>query len=320
MASVYEKAELPTVAASPLPSLPPGWMAIQDPSGSGKPLYYNSSTCQTSYARPAVRVLPTGWVKSQTPDGKTIFIHPETQRCSLAWPQEAQKVHTQKSQMPQLSRFTTTPGNVAAESRPDLFRSQTVPARIPQSPPVVTLNINAAAARKAVPGLEEAYAVHQLSERNNTHTLSQRFNSDLAQTTSAMREASISGAAVATRSAKVVGQTLVSRTKMAKASKKMLVHTGAFGVKTGCAVKGVMGEMLDAADKKGKYQPEVRPFVPYNGQVQPQVLAQMHSHESQQQEKMSMSNPLSTQPILGSSAVAMSAPTKIPARKPVRLQ
>ncbi len=253
MASINEKAGLSVASFSPLPPLPQGWLAMQDPSGSGEPLYFNSLTGQTSYARPVVRILPPGWVNSQTPDGKTIFIHLETQRCSLEWPQQVQEVQTQQPQMPQLSRYTTTPGNITAQGRPDLFRSQTVPVRPPQSPPIVSLNINAAVVRKAVPGLEEAYAVHQLSERNNTHTLSQKFNSDMAQTTSAMREASISGAAVATRSAKVVGQTLVSRKAMAKASKKMLVHTGAFGVKTGRAVKGVMGEMGDAADERGKY-------------------------------------------------------------------
>ena len=127
---------------------------------------------------------------------------------------------------------------------------------------MVTVSINADAARRVVPGFEEAYAVHQLSERNNTRVLSQKFNSDLAQTTSAMKEVTISGAAVATRSAKVVGQTLVSRQKMAKASKKMVVHTGALGVKTGRAVKGIMSEMVDAADKKGKYQAQTGVTLP----------------------------------------------------------
>ncbi|KAJ9613020.1 hypothetical protein H2200_002961 [Cladophialophora chaetospira] len=318
MASAYEKTPISAVAHLPVTPLPPGWLAMQDPLGSGKVLYYNASTGRTSYARPVIRILPPGWVRSQTPDGKTIFVHIETQRCSLEWPQEAATVQPQQVQMPQLSRHITTPGNATAPSRPDPVRSQTAPVRTPQSPPMVTLNINSAAARKAVPGFEEAYAVHQLSERNNTQVLSQRFNSDLAQTTSAMREVTISGAAVATRSAKVVGQTLASRKKMAKVSKKILVHTGALGVKTGRAVKGVMGEMVDAADQKGKYQPKVRTFVPYDGQAQPQVVDQVHAYEYQHHQQMVVSQPQLNQQISGPSPAPTPVPAKIPARKPVR--
>ncbi|EXJ55531.1 hypothetical protein A1O7_08459 [Cladophialophora yegresii CBS 114405] len=180
------------------------------------------------------------------------------------------------------------------------------------------MSVNTEAARKAVPGLEEAYAVHQLSEKNNTRTLTQKFNSDLTQTTSAMKEVTISGAAVATRSAKVVGHTLVSRTKLAKASKKMLVHTGALGVKTGRAVKGVMNEMVDAADKKGKYQPKVRPFVPYDGHPQAQVLGQVHAYEYQQQQQADIAQPPAAQPLPNPMPAAAPVPSKIPARKPVR--
>ncbi|OCT44761.1 hypothetical protein CLCR_05543 [Cladophialophora carrionii] len=318
MASSYEKLGSLAGAASPLPQLPQGWMVMQDPSGSGKPLYYNTATSQISYARPVVRVLPPGWVKSQTPDGKTIFVHPETQRCSLDWPQEAPKAHPPPVQMPQLSRYATAPGMAAVQAKPDLFRSQTVPGHIPQSPPLITMSINAEAARKAVPGLEEAYAGHQLSEKNNTRTLAQKFNSDLTQTTSAMKEVTISGAAVATRSAKVVGHTLVSRKKMAKASKKVLVHTGALGVKTGRAVKGVMSEMVDAAGKKGKYQPKVRPFVSYDGQPQPQVVGQMHTYGNQQQQQIDTAQPPATEPLPSDMPAAAPVPIVIPVRKPVR--
>ncbi|KIW64049.1 hypothetical protein PV04_09009 [Phialophora macrospora] len=317
MASGYEKLRTPPVAASPLPQLPQGWMVMQDPSGSGRPLYCNPATGQTSYARPIARVLPPGWVKLPTPDGKTVFFHPETQKCSSEWPQEAPKVHSQQAQMPQLNRYATAPGNIATQAKPDIFRSQTVPGHTPQSSPLITMSINAEAARKAVPGLDEVYAVHQLSEKNNTRALSQKFNSDLAQTTSAMKEATISGAAVATRSAKVVGHTLGSRRKMAKASKKMLVHTGALGVHTVRAVKSVMGEMVDAADKKGKYQPKVRPFVPYDGQLQEQIVGQVHAYEYQQQHQINMAHTAVGQPLPSPTPPAGPVPVRIPARRPV---
>jgi len=94
---------------------------------------------------------------------------------------------------------------------------------------MVSLNINAAAARKAVPGSKKL-TLCTSSLRGQHSVLAQKFNSDLAQTTSAMTESPFpehDGYEVS----EVVGQTLVSRKKMAKASKKMLVHTGAFGVK-----------------------------------------------------------------------------------------
>jgi hypothetical protein len=200
---------------------------------------------------------------------------------------------------------------------------------------MVSVNINAEAARKAVPGLQEAYAIHQLSERNNTSTLSNKFTSDLAHTTSAMKDATISGASLAVRGSKAVGQTLVSRKKMAKASMKGIVYTGALGVKTGRAVKGLMSDMVDAADKKGKYQPKVRPFVPHDGQSksQPQIqpAQQVHAYEYQQHMQQQLQSQQSLPPqvvnntlpgVSPTSTVPAAAlkPARVPVRKPVRPQ
>ena len=155
------------------------WLEMQDPSG--RTMYYNPTSGKTSWARPVVRQLPPGWVKSQTPDGKTIFLHPETQRCSFEWPEQPQP-----AQMPQLSRNTTTTEASTTNQKPALVRSQTVPAQPSQKAPLLTVGVNAEVARRMVPGVNEALAVHQLAQQNNSAALTQKFNSDLAHTTAAL--------------------------------------------------------------------------------------------------------------------------------------
>lgn len=305
----------------PSTPLPQGWIEMQDPSGSGKPLYCNPSTGQTSWARPVARTLPPGWIRSQTPDGKPIFIHLETQRCTFQWPGPDPYPQNQAVQAPQLSS-SAAQQKPPAPSKPTIARSQTIPAQSRPTAPLMTVNNDSEMARKAVPGIEEAYAVHQLSERNSTRALSRKFTSDLAQTTSAMKDVTISGAGLATRQAKVVGQTLISRKKLGEASRKMVVHTGALGVKTGRAMKGMMSEMVDAADKRGKYQQKQRQFVPPDGEVQPQVPGLVHSYEYQQQQMIDMANnqgallPQNSQP----PHAHIPIPSGVPARKPVKPQ
>lgn len=292
--------------------LPQGWIQMQDPSGSDRPLYCNPSTGQTSWARPVVRVLPPGWIKSQTPDGKAIFIHPETQRCSFEWPQADQKAPLPQAQMPHLDRSITTPGTTPVQPKPDLLRSQTTHSPASHKPMAAITSVNAALA----PSSQATRVVPQMPERTPTRALSSKFTSDLVQTTSAMKEVTISGSVLAARQAKVVGETLVSRRKMVKASKKMVVHTGAFGVKTGRAMKGLMSEMVDAADKKGKYQPKVNASMSYGGQTLPQGTMPSQSYDSQHQQQ----HTLSAQTLPSSAATGTGVmPTTVPARKPVRL-
>lgn len=317
---------------------------MADPSG--RTLYCNPTAGKTSWERPIVCQLPPGWIKSQTPDGKTIFVHLETQRCSYQFPSQGLEPIQQQQplapQMPQVVRHTTAPGRVSTSQMPTLIRSQTAPAQPAPDSSLVTMNINTAVMRKAVPGFGEALAVHQLSERNNSTVLTKKFASDLALTTTAMKDATISGASLATRQAKVAGQIMVDPKKMQKMSRKMVVKTGAVGVKTGRALKTMMGEMVDAADKKGKYQPKHRQFVPYDGQVEyqvrvpiqnptqstAQVSGNVHEYEYQQQQQQ---NALASQPQPQPSSTPNTVPsqvattpmkinTGVPARRPVRPQ
>lgn len=330
------------VQPQPQPStLPPGWFEMADPSG--RTLYCNPTTGTTSWERPGVQQLPPGWMKSQTPDGKTIFIHAETQRCSYEFPSQAPapiiqaqaqatgQIHPQlqaqarplSAQMPQITRYTTAPSKPAIIGAPTLNRSQTAPVQAPQDPLSVTVSVNTTMGRKAVPGLTEALAVHQLSERNNSTVLTRKFASDLAVTTHAMKDATISGASLATRQAKVAGQIMVDPKKMQKMSKKMVIKTGAMGVKTGRALKSMMGEMVEAADKKGKYQPKNRQFIPYDGQVEyqmkvpvqhpSQLPSKAHAYEYEQQQGDSPT----PQPHLVAPQIIASG---VPARRPVRPQ
>lgn len=335
----------PLVAAAPTQPqtspLPPGWLEMEDPSG--RTLYCNPTTGTTSWERPVIRRLPPGWMKSQTPDGKTIFIHPETQRCSYQFPSLAQAPMSQPQpqpqavQMPQIARHTTAPGRAITSQPPTLVRSQTAPVQQPQDPSLVAVTVNTAMARKAVPGFGEALAVHQLSERNNSTVLTKKFASDLALTTAAMKDATISGASLATRQAKVAGQIMVDPKKMQKMSKKMVVKTGAIGVKTGRALKSMMGEMVDAADKKGKYQPKHRQFVPYDGQLEYQAKVpiqrpspasaqtpeKVHEYEYQQQHALTsqlQQNTIPSPSHFHVAATPITTTTGVPARKPVRPQ
>lgn len=329
----------PQPQAQPLP-LPPGWFEMADPSG--RTLYCNPTTGTTSWERPSVRQLPPGWMKSQTPDGKTIFIHAATQRCSYEFPSQAQapmsppqlqpQPQPQVAQMPQITRFTTAPGKPAAIGTPILNRSQTAPVQASQDPLSVTVSVNTTMARKAVPGYGQALAVHQLSDRNNSTVLTRKFASDLAVTTTAMKDATISGASLATRQAKVAGQIMVDPKRMQKMSKKMVIKTGAMGVKTGRALKSMMGEMVEAADKKGKYQPKNRHFVPYDGQVEyqmkvpvqgpAQVPGRVHESEYQHQQQQQQPQQVSPQSVVQSHIGTIPPTTTggIPARRPVRPQ
>ncbi|KEF55085.1 uncharacterized protein A1O9_08738 [Exophiala aquamarina CBS 119918] len=317
--------------------LPPGWLEMEDPSG--RTLYCNPTADKTSWERPISRQLPPGWMKSQTPDGKTIFIHPETQRCSYQFPpQVLAPIPPQKPpapQMPQITRYTTTPGGGPKSQTPTLVRSQTAPAQPAQDSSMST-NVNTAVMRKAVPGFGEALAVHQLSERNNSTVLTKKFASDLALTTTAMKDATISGASLATRQAKVAGQIMVDPKKMQKISRKMVVKTGAVGIKTGRALKSMMGEMVEAADKKGKYQPKNRQFIPYDGQVEyqirvpvqhpaqptPQGSGNIQEDEYQQQQDALTSHPRPSSATNTISSQLSTMPIRInaglPSRRPVR--
>ncbi|KAK5045654.1 hypothetical protein LTR84_009023 [Exophiala bonariae] len=329
------------IQAQPQPQLlplPPGWLEMADPSG--RTLYCNPTTGTTSWERPSVPQLPLGWMKSQTPDGKTIYIHAETQRCSYEFPSQPQasvsqpqaKIQPQirplNTQMPQITRYPTAPGKNATIGAPVLHRRQTAPVQALQDPLSVTVSVNTTMARKAVPGFNEALAVHQLSERNNSTVLTKKFAADLAVTTHAMKDATISGASLATRQAKVAGQIMVDPKKMQKMSKKMVIKTGAMGVKTGRALKSMMGEMVEAADKKGKYQPKDRHFIPYDGQVEYQMKVPvqhpaqvpMKTHEDefqQQQQQQQQEASIVPRPHPAASQTTI---TGVPARRPVRPQ
>lgn len=240
--------------------------------------------------------------------------------------------------MPQITRFTTAPGKPAAIGTPTLNRSQTAPVQASQDPLSATVSVNTTMARKAVPGYGQALAVHQLSDRNNSTVLTRKFAADLAVTTTAMKDATISGASLATRQAKVAGQIMVDPKRMQKMSKKMVIKTGAMGVKTGRALKSMMGEMVEAADKKGKYQPKNRQFVPYDGQVEYQMKIPVqgpaqapetiHDTEYQQQQQQQQ-HLLTSQPqqvslqSVTQTHVGTIPPTTtggIPARRPIRPQ
>lgn len=296
---------------------------MQDPSGSGRPLYCNPSTGQTSWERPEVRVLPSGWVKATTPDGKDIFIHLETQRCTFQWPEQGVSPPARSPkpvvQGTPISRTVTVPGNGIVQSKPKIVRSQTVPV-LPQQQ-------HAIATRKHIPSSTAANTIDHLSDRNNTRVLSSKFASDLAQTTSAMKEVTISGASLATRQAKVVGQTLVSRKKLGKASKKLVVHTGALTVKTGRAFKGLVSEMVDAADKKGKYDPNQRHPIPSKTKVLPQNPTKTLVNEHQQEHMPKKCDPQpnisptnTTMPKQQPSHGAITVSRNLTARKPVGSQ
>ena len=125
----------------------------------------------------------------------------------------------------------------------------------------MTVNVGMDLARKVVPGIEEAYSIHQLSENNNCSVLSKALVRDIGVTSNAIKDTTIIAASLAARQAKTVTK-MMRPSSMRKMSKKMVVHTGALGVKTGRACKGLMHEMVDAADKKGKYQPKQRQFMP----------------------------------------------------------
>jgi WW domain len=64
--------------------LPPGWTEMKDPSG--KLIFYNTASGQTSWRRPRIRTLPHGWQKTQTPEGRTAFICVENGTVSYEWP------------------------------------------------------------------------------------------------------------------------------------------------------------------------------------------------------------------------------------------
>jgi hypothetical protein len=69
----------------------------------------------------------------------------------------------------------------------------------------MTVNVDGNLARKVVPGIEGAYAIHQLSENNNCNVLSKALVHDMGVASNAIKD-------------------------MAKMSKKMVVHTGTLGV------------------------------------------------------------------------------------------
>ena len=126
----------------------------------------------------------------------------------------------------------------------------------------MTASVDKDSARKVVPGMNSAYAIHQLSENNNSGVLSKALVHDIGVTSSAMKDTTIMAASLAARQAKTVTNTMMSPKRMRKISKKMVVHTGAIGIKTGRACKGLMHEMVEAADKGDKHQPEQHHFVP----------------------------------------------------------
>ncbi|EXJ74983.1 uncharacterized protein A1O5_01679 [Cladophialophora psammophila CBS 110553] len=94
-----------------------------------------------------------------------------------------------------------------------------------------------------------------------------------------MEQVTIFGASLAARQVKIVGQTLGRRKKMPEASKKAVVQAGALSIKTGRAVKRLMGEMIDVADKKGNYKPKSNQVVPLAGQARPGVTYQAPTYD-----------------------------------------
>jgi WW domain len=243
-------------------ALPPGWIEMKDPSG--RNMFFNTATGQSSWQRPIVWTLPPGWQKSQTPDGKVIFIHLESGRCSYEWP-AAQSHASDIAGATPLTQSVSAPPQPVGRSPggrpPHQDRSQSMPSYKPQGSSLMRVNIDRDLARKVVPGVEEAYSIHQLSENNNCSVLSKALAHDIGVTSNAIKDTTIIAASLAARQAKTVTK-MMKPSRMRKMSKKMVVHTGALGVKTGRACKGLMHEMVDAADKKGKYQPKQRQFMP----------------------------------------------------------
>jgi hypothetical protein len=285
-------------------TLPPGWIELKDPSG--RLMFFNTSTGQSSWQRPMVRKLPPGWQKSQTPDGKVIFIHPESGSCSYEWP-AAQSPRSDFAGKVPLTRSVTAPsqpvGMKSGDRPPNSNRSPSTPSYRAQGGSLMTANVDKDSARKVVPGINQAYAIRQLSENNNCGVLSKALVHEIGVTSSAMKDTTIMAASLAARQAKTVTKTMMSPKRMGKISKKMVIHTGAVGIKTGRACKGLMHEMVEAADKRGKYQPKQHQFVPNVIQPpqDPQKVVRADKHwqdQAQQVANQGQMRPLSqAQPI-----------------------
>ena len=250
-------------------------------------MFFNTATGQSSWQRPTVRRLPPGWQKSQTPDGKVIFIHPESGRSSYEWP-AAQSPVSDLADAASLTQSVSPPpqpvGHSPGDRPPYQDRNQPTPSDRPQGGSLTMANVDGDWARKMVHPIEEAYTIHQLSENHNCNVLSKALVHDIGVTSSAIKDTTIIAASLAARQAKTVTKTMMNPTKMRKMSKKMVVHTGALGVKTGRACKGLMHEMVDAADKKGKYQPKQRQFMPDGRQPlqDPQKVPRIDQHGQSQ--------------------------------------
>lgn len=276
-------------------ALPPGWIEMKDPSG--RDIFVNTATGQSSWQRPIVRRLPPGWQKSQTPDGKVIFIHPESGRSSYEWPAAqshgsdfAGAAPPTQEVSPPLQPIGYSPG----DRPPYQGRSQSTPSYRPQGGSLMTANVEGALATKVAHGGQEAYTINQLSENHNCNVLSKALVHDIGVTSSAIKDTTVIAASLAVRQAKTVTKTVMNPTKMRKMSKKMVVHTGALGVKTGRACKGLIHEMVDAADKKGRYQPKQHQFMPNGTQPLqgPQRVFRIDQHGQSQMHPLSQAPPI----------------------------